>query len=98
MASPGASKKSDVTAEHLAALNAGKAEARTLTEALVIDHPALLAAAIPDAPSDLALAAEAAQGLGILKRMTAIGQALHEHLGADQIHALTQHPSDTVRG
>ncbi|MBC9953342.1 DNA alkylation repair protein [Leucobacter sp. cx-42] len=98
MASPGASKKSDVTAEHLAALNTGKAEARTLTEALVIDHPALLAAAVPDAPSELVFAAEAAQSLGILKRMTAIGQALHEHLGADHIHALTQHRSDTVRG
>lgn len=98
MSSPGATKKSEVSDEHLANLNTGRAEARTLTEALVIDHSALLVASVPDAPLSLREAAEAAQSLGILKRMGAIGQALHAHLGEERILELSKHPSDTVRG
>lgn len=98
MASAGARKMGDVDAEHLADLNAGRTEARTLTEALVIDHTALLSAVIPDAPDELTRTVSEAQALGILKRMAAIGAALREHLPADVLAALAEHPSDTVRG
>ena len=88
----------DIEAAHLAALNAGTAEARTLTEALAIDHVALLRAAIAAPSAELVAAASAAQQLGILKRMTAIGAALAEQLEADELARLASHSSDTVRG
>lgn len=98
MAESGARRIGDITPEHLAALNAGTAQARTLTEALAIDHPALLRAAVPDASPALRAAAAEAQQLGILKRMTAIGVAVHAHLSAAELARLAAHPSDTVRG
>ncbi len=98
MPSPGASKSSDVSAEHLADLNAGRAQAKTLTEALVIDHRRLLAATLPGAGPELAAEVTAAQDLGILKRMTAVGVALQQHLAPNELAALAEHPSDTVRG
>ncbi|MBL3698743.1 DNA alkylation repair protein [Leucobacter luti] len=88
----------DIDPAHLIALNAGRAEARTLTEALAIDHPTLLSAAVPDAPPELATAAAAAQRLGVLARMTAIGTALSAQLPPERLGALAAHPSDTVRG
>lgn len=98
MPSPGASKMSDVPTDHLANLNAGRSEAKTLTEALVIDHRLLLAAAVPNASPALVADVAAAQGLGILKRMAAIGSALQQHLPTQPLAELATHPSDTVRG
>lgn len=95
---PGASRIADVTSDHLTALNAGTAEARTLTEALAIDHAALLTAAVPSANTQLIAEASEAQSLGILKRMAAIGAALHQHLPPVELATLAEHPSDTVRG
>ncbi|MFC6356326.1 DNA alkylation repair protein [Luethyella okanaganae] len=98
MSSTGARKVSEVGAAHLADLNSGRAEARTLSEALAIDHRVLLSVVVPDAPAALVQAADEAQGLGVLKRMAAIGAALRLHLSADDLAALASHPSDTVRG
>ncbi|MDN5811481.1 MULTISPECIES: DNA alkylation repair protein [Micrococcales] len=89
---------SEIAVDHLVGLNAGRVEARTLTEALAIDHRVLLRAAIPDAAAELTEAVETAQSLGILKRMAAIGAALHQHLPVEARDALAVHPSDTVRG
>lgn len=97
-ATPGASRMSDIAREHLEALNAGTAEARTLTEALAIDHGALLRAAVPDAGAELAAAVASAGERGILRRMGAIGAALEHHLPSGQLAGLAEHPSDTVRG
>ncbi|TDP95709.1 3-methyladenine DNA glycosylase AlkC [Leucobacter luti] len=94
----GASRTRDITPEHLAALNSGTAQARTLTEALAIDHRRLLAAVIPDASRELTAAVDAAHELGILKRMTAIGHALTTFLEPGQLATLRSHPSDTARG
>lgn len=94
----GAARIRDISPEHLAALNAGRAEARTLTEALAIDHRLLLAAALPDASAPLVAEVAAAQELGILKRMTVIGMALSAHLDPAQLAALGAHRADTVRG
>lgn len=98
MAELGASRIQDIAPEHLANLNAGTAQARTLTEALAIDHPTLLRAALPDAGPALTAATDEAQRLGILKRMTTIGGAVHTHLDAAQRARLATHSSDTVRG
>lgn len=94
----GASRIRDIDPRHLAELNGGLAEARTLSEALAIDHRVLLDAAVPDAAPALRAAVSKAQDLGILKRMSAIGAALHEHLEPQHIASLAEHPSDTVRG
>lgn len=98
MSSAGASRMSDITRDHLAALNAGTAEAKTLTEALAIDHATLLRAAVPQADAQLTAAVASAGELGILKRMGAIGGALERYLPSDELANLAQHPSDTVRG
>ena len=55
---------SEIAVDHLVGLNAGRVEARTLTEALAIDHRVLLRAAIPDAAAELTEAVETAQSLG----------------------------------
>ena len=98
MAELGASRIQDIAPEHLANLNAGTAQARTLTEALAIDHPTLLRAALPDAGPALTAATDEAQRLGILKRIATIGGAVHTHLDAAQRARLATHSSDTVRG
>lgn len=98
MTSAGARKQSEISADHLAALNAGRAESRTLSEALAIDQIALCAAVLPDAPSELVDAVAEAAPLGILKRMAAVGTALRAYLPTDQLDALATHQSDTVRG
>ncbi|GAA1318658.1 HEAT repeat domain-containing protein [Leucobacter albus] len=84
--------------DRLAALEAGSAEARTLAEALAIDHTVLLRAAVPSASPALREAAATAQQLGILKRMAAIGDALATHAPSPVLEALGDHRSDTVRG
>ena len=94
----GASRMADVAEDYLAALNAGEAEARTLTEALAIDHTALLAVTLPAASEALRTAIAEAQHLGILRRMATIGSALAAHLPADELAELSEHRSDTVRG
>lgn len=98
MSSAGARKQSEISADHLAELNAGRAESRTLSEALAIDQVALCTAVLPDAPTELFEAVAAAAPLGILKRMAAIGAAMRTHLPAEQLDALATHQSDTVRG
>jgi 3-methyladenine DNA glycosylase AlkC len=94
----GARSRADIGASHLAALNAGTASARTLSEALAIDQTILLRAALPDADDELHAVVREAQQLGILKRMTRIGAALADTLDTAAVERLADHPSDTVRG
>ena len=98
MSSVGARKQSEISAVHLAALNAGQAESRTLSEALAIDQVALCDAVLPHAPEGLRETVAAAGKLGILKRMAATGAALLKHLPPEQLDTLATHQSDTVRG
>lgn len=98
MTNAGARKISAVDPSHLRNLNSGQAEAKTLSEALAIDHRALLSASVPHAPNALVHEVTEAQTLGILKRMTAIGAALLRSLSPDDLATLALHPSDTVRG
>lgn len=98
MSERGARSSADINPAHLTALHAGTAAARTLTEALAIDHTVLLRNAIPHADDELLRVVAGAQALGILKRMMTIGAALAERTDAIDIEQLAHHPSDTVRG
>lgn len=98
MSNAGVRKQNEISAEHLAALNAGHAESRTLTEALAIDQVALCDAVLPGVAQELREAVAEASTLGILKRMATIGAALRNQLPAQQLDALATHQSDTVRG
>ena len=62
----GAPSTSAVAQEHRAELNAGRAEARTLSEALVIDQGLLLASVLPELPAPIQRAVREADDLGIL--------------------------------
>lgn len=94
----GMMRVADVDSKHLHSLNSGHAQSRTLTEALAVDHLVLLQNVMPNVPAELSAAVAAAQPLGILKRMQAIGTALHHHLPAEACQDLAHHASDTVRG
>lgn len=94
----GARTRSEIDQAHLDALNAGIASARTLTEALAIDHTILIRHVFPDADDELLAEVAAAQELGILKRMTRIGGALATRLDAADVEHVSRHASDTVRG
>lgn len=94
----GTKRVAELSDTHLQALNSGQEQSRTLTEALAVDHFALLHNVMPNMPAELSEAAASAQPLGILKRMQAIGTALHDHLSAESCQQLASHPSDTVRG
>ena len=79
-------------------IQAGRAESRTLTEILALDHAELMRHVIPGASPALLAEIAAAQELGILARMQSIGAALLGHLGGETCEGLTAHASDTVRG
>lgn len=98
MSERGPRRRADIDTGRLDALNAGTVSARTLTEALVIDHTILLRAVLPDADDELRELVAEAQQLGILKRMTRIGAALADHLDQATVKRLATHSSDTVRG
>ena len=98
MSTGGARRMADIAPEHLEALQAGTACARTLTEALAIDQAVLLRAVVPEADDDLLAQADHAQSLGILKRMARIGAALADRPRTIGVERLAAHPSDTVRG
>lgn len=85
----GARSIATVPPDHLAALNAGTAQTRTLSEGLAMDFAALMRAAFPG------VAAEGLTG-GIVARMALAGRRLAE--GGVEPATLAAHPSDTVRG
>lgn len=98
MSGRGTRGRADIRAARLEALNAGTASARTLAEALAVDHAILLRAVLPDADEDLYAEVLEAQEVGILKRMARIGSALADRLDEADVERLARHPSDTVRG
>jgi 3-methyladenine DNA glycosylase AlkC len=85
----GARSIATVPPDHLAALNAGTAQTRTLSEGLAMDFAAHMTATFPR------VAAEGLTG-GIVARMALAGRRLAE-AGVDPA-TLAEHPSDTVRG
>ncbi len=80
----GARSRADVSPEILRELNQGTVETATLSEALVIDFEILA--------RNVGISVGSLEGLGILKRMRAVGAAIENW----KIYA--SHPSDTVRG
>ena len=98
MNASGASSPAKVTNDHRSLLNTGAAQARTLSEALVIDQPLLMRTVWPDAPDGLQRAVAEADPLGILQRMRHIGTALAAFATPEHLDSFSRHPSDTVRG
>ncbi len=103
----GYSRRSDIPADVLGALNEGRDEAVTLAEALGIDMPQLLRHAARDVGLEergdwLGAQADGLASEGVMKRLAGIGAALFaaldNHPGrAEVFEALSTHPSDTVR-
>lgn len=98
MTGRGASSASGVEPGHLAELNTGRTEARTLSEALVVDQGILASHVLPELPRSVHHRITGAAHLGILKRMTLIGAVLHAQCGPTVPEHILRHPSDTVRG
>lgn len=83
--------------ERLAELHAGE-PARTLQEALAVDHASLLASLLPAAPADLLEALRRNRTHGPLERMRRTGAAVAERLDAGARERLARSRSDTARG
>lgn len=95
---PGARRIAEVTPEHLAALEAGTAETRTLAEALAIDLGRLARQALPGLGEAALARLSAKAGEGITRRMALAGTLCLEAFGPAGLPRLAAHPSDTVRG
>lgn len=93
-----ARKREDIDPAHLAALNAGEVESRTLTEGLAVDFAALFRAVLPDADPVLAERMQAAASQGITRRMALAGDLAWQAEGEAGFARLAAHRSDTVRG
>lgn len=94
----------DVSSEHLVALEQGSVATTTLVEGLAMNLSRLVASVATHlGPAAPAAAAAAADELGYVGKMSAIGAAIGLHLGNGaaaerRTQTLTNHPSDTVRG
>jgi len=92
----GASKRSAIPPEVLAALNAGTLETATLAEGLAVDFRYLLSQAAPELSGtdlDLVRAED-----GVTTRMRSAGELLQSRLGVASFDRFAGHSSDTVRG
>lgn len=92
----GATRVRDVPPDHLAALNAGRTETRTLAEGLAMDLAALAVAVLGVSEDTARQAIE--PGAGITRRMAQAADLARRTLGAEAAVVLAAHPSDTVRG
>jgi 3-methyladenine DNA glycosylase AlkC len=94
----GASKRSDVSSELLAKLNAGDIETATLVEGLSIDFAVLLNTCVITLPAAAIEQMRSAAKDGVTARMKLGGELLLAHLGIDACMQLQHHRSDTMRG
>ncbi|MGQ3674893.1 DNA alkylation repair protein [Xanthobacter sp. TB0139] len=85
-------------AAHLAAVQAGRAEASNLSEILAVDFPALLDEVLPDLVRACPQEVAGLQQLGISARMAETGRLLLAHLEPGGRAEIQAHGSDTVRG
>jgi 3-methyladenine DNA glycosylase AlkC len=93
----GAAKRADIPKQVLADLNAGRIETRTLVESFALDFPQLVRHAFPDREfSDRHKAL--ASVVPITRRMRRVGDWMADQFDREEIVALIEHPSDTVRG
>ena len=94
----GVTRTVDVPADLHQSLSRGETQSATLTECLAVDQVLLARTVFPALPNATREAIDAAGPLGILKRMSSIGAALLDALGADGIATCQTHRADTVRG
>ena len=88
----------DIDPARLALLNAGEAEASTLTECLAVDFAALLRRTHPAIGEDAVTAMHGAAGAGITRRMALAAQLIQARHGMAAFADLSHHRSDTARG
>ncbi|WP_457581294.1 DNA alkylation repair protein [Ensifer canadensis] len=96
--SPAPRRVQDIHPKRLALLNAGKAEASTLTECLAVDFATLMRSAVPEVGEDALSAIGAIAGSGISKRMALAAGLIRDQLGDGAVTRLRQHRSDAIRG
>ncbi len=94
----GATSKATIAPAVLQQLNQGVLTTATLSEALAVDFADLMQNVFPAITPDAITRMQQAAGLGITKRMELAATMLSEQLSPKQLNALSQHPSDTVRG
>jgi len=94
----GARSVAAVTPEIRRGLSDGTLATMSLSEQFCVDFPTLMKAAAQDLPKDLLAAVEAAESLGIVRRMAFCGAMLQRHYGNAGLERFLRHPSDTVRG
>ena len=87
---------SEIPAEVLAELNAGRMASRNLVEGLAIDFNQLLRAVAPE--FDIIHDDCVIPNVGLLERMRFVGSLLHGRFGHAGFARFANHPSDTVRG
>lgn len=96
-AAKGASSFAAIPANHLADLNAGRAESKTLAEGLAVNQAVLLKTVLPSFNTDSKFGASLLT-IGVTRRMAQVAIVLLEQKGPKGIDELLAHPSDTVRG
>lgn len=89
----GARRMADIPPAHLAAMNRGERETRTLAEMLAVDFRKVLRSASPGAD-----ASRIDPAAGVTVRMTQAADALLVALGTKSTLRLREHASDIVRG
>ncbi|MGI2036156.1 DNA alkylation repair protein [Rhizobium panacihumi] len=88
----------DIDPSRLALLDAGAAEATTLTECLAVDFAVLMQSAFPDIGQNAIETMHQAKADGISRRMSLAGHLILERYGMTALYDLQQHRSDTIRG
>lgn len=88
----------DIGPERLRQLNAGTAEATTLTECLAVDFAALMHTVLPETGADAVAEMQNAAKKGITQRMSLAARLILHWHGLHALGRLLDHRSDTVRG
>lgn len=94
----GASRMADISPEVLEGLEKGEISTATLSESLALDQAKLLRAVFPETEQTLGTEISGLGSMGILRRMSFVGEQLLAHYGPKVLQQCQTHPSDTVRG
>lgn len=94
----GASRMADISPDVLEGLEKGEISTATLSESLALDQAKLLRAVFPETEQTLGAEISGLGSMGILRRMSFVGELLLTHYGPEVLQQCEAHPSDTVRG
>lgn len=97
MSGAGALRTKDIDPRHLAAMERGEANPRTLTESLAINHAAFLSAVLPGISDDTLMQLERASSLKAVARFQASAIILLDSMDEAAYRACAAHHADTAR-